>query len=333
MDTITTIGPKSWGEDVVKAHIKMGVKCIRFPFAKEPPHEQVTRCEMVREIADGLGKPILTMADLPGGKPRLSNTQPVSISADRLYRIALSPTKKAKTDFYIDPGLPHDTVVGGDVITIGDGENLFRVESSNDIVVLGYFEHSGELERKRAFLPNGKALSIDSFTPTDREMARIASSGKFDWLALSFVDSPQDVRDVRQWLRKELRWNPKIVAKIESLRGTLRVAEIAQVADCIMIARGDLALQLGFSGLWHAQESILNACKSMNVYSIAATGFLDTGSQTLVPSRSECIDICAALRMGANAIMLSAETTIGPYPIEVVELLTRIGEACEAPIA
>jgi pyruvate kinase len=332
MDTITTIGPKSWAEEIVEAHITLGVKCIRFPFAKEPPAEQVARCMKVKRIAAGLGKVVLTMADLPGGKPRLSNIAPLPISADRSYRIALSPTKSSSADIFVDPPVPTGVLKDGDFATIGDGENRFFVESSQDSIVLGRFESSGELERRRAFLPNGANLNIEPFTETDREMARVAYLGEFDWLALSFINSAEDVTKAREWLMKELNWNPRIVAKIETLGGTLRISEIAAVADCVMLARGDLALQVGFSRLWRAQELILDACKSMNIYSIAATGFLDNASNHLIPTRSECIDICTALKMGADAIMLSAETTIGTHPVEVVQLLRDISAGCKASI-
>src|SRR5882672_3771531 len=106
MDIITTIGPKSWSEEVVAAHIGLGVKCIRFPFAKETPLEHVVRCEMVKRIATTLGKEVHTMVDIPGGKPRLSNAVPLQVFAETTYRIALSSEIAERNDLYLDPPLP-----------------------------------------------------------------------------------------------------------------------------------------------------------------------------------------------------------------------------------
>lgn len=327
MDIITTIGPTSWSEDVIKAHISLGVMCIRFPFAKETPEEHVERCKIVKRIAAELGTVIFTMADLPGGKPRLNNPSPLEISAHRQYRIALSTQKAEGTDFHLEPSLIEDVVRGATHATIGDGENRFLIEAVEDEIVTGHFEVSGELERKRAFFPSGEALIIQSLTEKDRKLAQIASQGEFDWVAISFVDDATDVVSTREWLRTELHWEPKVVAKIETLGGTLRASEIAVVSDMVMIARGDLAVQVGFPYLLKAQKHIVEACKAKNRYAIAATGFLDQVSNQHLLSRSEYVDICTALEMGVDAIMLSAETTIGKYPIEVVQILQEIANA------
>lgn len=331
MDIITTIGPTSWSEDVVKAHISLGVKCIRFPFAKETPDEHVERCRMVKRLARELNTDIFTMVDLPGGKPRLNNSLPLNISAEKQYRIALSRQGSEGVDFYLEPSLMGEAVSTAAHATIGDGENRFLISSVAGEIITGHFEVSGELERRRAFFPSGATLNIQSITEKDQELARAASRGDFDWVAISFVDSATDVINAREWLKTELSWEPKIVAKIETLGGTLRSSDIAKVSDMVMLARGDLAVQVGFSYLWRAQERIVSACKATNTYTIAATGFLDQVSIQRIPTRSECIDIYTALEMGVDAIMLSAETTIGSRPIDVVRILRDIDNARRSP--
>jgi pyruvate kinase len=327
MDIITTIGPSSWTEEIIKAHLRLGVICIRFPFAKETPEEHVERCKMVKRIATELGRDIFTMADLPGGKPRLSNLLPLEISSQKEYRIALSEKRGKNVDFYLDPSLTEDAVRAKEHVTIGDGENCFFIEAVENGIVTGRFEISGELERKRAFFPSGETLNIESVTEKDRKLARVASTGDFDWVAISFVDAAIDVINARKWLKTELLWEPKVVAKIETLGGTLRASEISSAADMVMIARGDLAVQVGFPYLWRTQKSIVDACKANATYTIAATGFLDQMGSQHLPSRSECVDICTALEMGVDAIMLSAETTIGKHPVKVVQVLRDIASA------
>lgn len=321
IDIITTIGPSSWTEDVIRAQLLEGVTCIRFPLAKETPELHLQRAGLIRQIASELSVSVELMADLPGGKPRLTNAVPVTVLANRQYKISLIQDAY-DYDFSVEP-VPDVIPQEGDVFIIGDGENRFEVQHANEKTLVGTFSVSGSLDQRRAFIPFQSSCTIKSFTERDRELAKKIAP-HFDSLAFSFVDSSATVVSIRDWLEHELGWAPKLIAKIETVRGTLESAKIAEVADKVMLGRGDLFVQIGYEKFWAAEKVVLSNCRKLGRYVIAATGFLDSFDLNGVPSRSECIDICTALDLGADALMLSAETTIGKKPVEVVKTLVRL---------
>jgi pyruvate kinase len=271
------------------------------------------------------------MADMPGGKPRLSNADPLPVSIGRTYSIGLAGENCGQaTDLALDPALSEEVVREAELFTIGDGENQFEVKKVENGIVWGHFTHVGTLERQRAFLPVGIDCRIEVLTEKDRASLRVAQRGGFDLVALSFVESARDIAQAREWLRSELSWTPGIVAKIETRRGVGAVEEIAREADLVMVGRGDLAFQCTLGLLWHAQRRIIEVCRRLDKYVIVATEFLESLERRSLPTRPEIMDICSALEMGANALMLTVETAIGPRPIEAVALLREIERSWRA---
>jgi pyruvate kinase len=327
MDIVTTIGPASWDRTIVGVFLQHGVRCIRFPFSKLRPDVHVANCAMVRDVARGLGLPVLAMADLPGGKPRLNSAGPLSVEPARAYWIARQQAGAAGSDFWLEPELLGYRIKAGDAFVIGDGENRFVVSDVAEDHVLGRFTRAGVIEWQRAFMPEGTPLKIPSLTDRDRAFAREAHAARFDWLALSYVDSSDDVAAARAWLHDELGWQPYIVAKLETATAVANVEAIARTADAVMIARGDLAVEIGFEQLWSAQKTIVEACRRSGTYCIAATGFLEHLLTEPAATRAECMDFCAALEMGVDAIMFSTETSIGKHPVKVVETAVRLAES------
>lgn len=327
MDIVTTVGPASWSNEMLKSFIQLGVHLFRFPFAQETPADHILRCNLVKTIANDLGKHVEAMADLPGGKPRLNNPKSRFVTSDRAYSIAVTNNSEAGADFGLFPTLNLRTLQVPCRVTIGDGENLFDVEEISGSIIIGRFLKASELGPNRAFMPNSGSIEIASFTDQDMAFATLVKKGGFDWIALSFVDSSEDITGTRRWLEVNLGWSPRIIAKVETRNGVERIEEIVDVADGVMIGRGDLAVQVGFSNLWDAVKKIAYTCKIANKYVIVGTGFLEYFSQTGMYSRSEFIDLCATLDLGINGIMLSAETTVGKYPKESVELLIELGKS------
>lgn len=324
MDIIVTLGPSSWSDDVLTNLIEEGIHCVRFPFSKETPIEHLQRNLNVKKLAKAAKKTVLTLADFPGAKPRLSNVKPVQVFAEKEYRIAYDKGEHGKVDFEVDPSLSESSFENADWATIGDGENRFIIQVKLDGVIIGRFEHSATIERKRAFFPCGKNFKVAAFTEKDREFSKFAFEGGFDWIALSFVDSAKTIKLARAYLKETFDWSPFLVAKLETLGGLEKADEIALEADAIMIARGDLAVQIGLENLWQAQKRIIEICREKNIYVINATGFLESMANAASPTRAECIDVFASLKMGTNAIMLSAETTIGSHPVKVVKFLKKL---------
>lgn len=327
MDIVTTIGPASWDRPIVAVFLELGVRCIRFPFSKLRPDIHLANCAMVRDVARDLGVSVLTMADLPGGKPRLNSRAPLEVEPARTYQVAFQQAGAGASEFWIEPELVGCHVKPGDAFIIGDGENRFVVSDAGDGFMRGTFARAGLMEWQRAFMPEGVPLKIPSLTARDKTFARAAHAGRFDWLALSYVDSSDDVAAARAWLRDELDWQPYLVAKLETATAVANAEAIARAADAVMIARGDLAVDIGFERLWSAQKSIVEACQRTGRYCIAATGFLETLLTEPSATRAECMDFCAALEMGVDAIMFSTETSIGKHPVPVVETAVRLAES------
>lgn len=324
MDIVTTIGPASESPDVIGRFLKCGVKCIRFPFSKATPAIHGERCARVKRVATELGLSVEAMVDLPGGKPRLSNAEPLLLEPKRKYMIDVGGAVGQEAELSVNPALSGAVLSRARVFGIGDGENHFYVESVRNGVATGTFAESGTLERQRAFVPLNEDLRFDVLTDVDRVSLRRARQASFDSVALSFVESASDIDGAREWLEAELSWKPQIVAKVETRRGVENVQEIGRVADKVLIGRGDLAMQMKLGELWHAQRTVLDVCRGMGRYAIVGTEFLESLMRRPFPTRPEIMDICCALEMGASAILLTVETAIGPRPTETVELLKEI---------
>lgn len=328
MDLLATIGPSSWDPHIVTAWLRLGVTGIRFPFSKLQPPDHVARCRAVREIAAAVGVPVVTMADLPGGKPRLNAEGPVQVERGTSYTIAVNRHGPPAATFWVEPALPRVRFRRGDEIIIGDGENRFVVEEVSDEHIVGTFAASGTVAWRRAFTPVGRDVDVQTFTERDRELATAARSGRFDWLALSYVESGDEVNAVRAWLLERLDWTPSIVAKVETRAAVEHIDDIVAAADAVMIGRGDLAIQIGFEELWAAQAAVVNACARARRYSIAATGFLESLAASDTPTRAECVDFCAAVEMGADAVLFATETALGRNPVLVIETARRLAATC-----
>jgi Pyruvate kinase len=267
------------------------------------------------------------MIDLPGGKPRFCNLEPVEISSTREYALAFGTTSGSGLELQVSPPLSLDECTVGRRFVVGDGENEFRLIRSEAGVGWGRFRMAGVLERQRALLSTARSSRIEMFTENDRTCLREARPSNFDWVAFSFAESGADIVSAREWLNAELAWRPRIVAKIETAVGVTRIAEIAAASDVVMVARGDLALSCELGLLWHAQKRVIDECRRLNKYVIVATEFLESLGRRLAPTRPEIMDVCSALSMGVDAVMLTVETAIGPRPVEAVAILRRIEES------
>jgi len=324
LDIIATVGPSCWSDEILQSLIDNGVRCFRFPFSKETPEIHNGNCRRIRLLARDSQAAVLTMADLPGGKPRLSNNLPIKVFAGEMRDIGLTRDGSGG-QLHLDPALTGQLpdLAGVDTL-IGDGESIFHISSVNSGTATGYFTATRDLERRRAFTIPSANYAIECFTNRDKDFCNQISHDAFDSVALSFTQVGQDIENARQWMAGELGWTPRITAKIESAEGVENVDDIARAADAVMVGRGDLALQVGFDNLWHAECKIVDACRRAGTYVIIATGLLDSLVNGREPTRSEAIDVAAAAGLGASALLLSAETSIGIDPVNAVRVLKHL---------
>jgi pyruvate kinase len=318
VDIIVTVGPRSWSGDMLRALIAEGVRTFRFPYSKETPEHHARVHERLRAAAAESAVEVRAWADLPGGKPRLDNTEAREIVASRTYRIAL--WGDAAADFRVEPPMLRGTRPASFVV--GDGPLAFAVDDFHDGVAIGRFGEDAVLQPTRGFMPAGGG-SIAVLTDRDRIFARHARDAGMEGVALSFVAAASDVVETRTWLAAELGWRPPLMAKIELPEAVRAAGEIADAADAVMFARGDLALTAGLEQLWWSQKRVLEACAARSRPAVVATGLIESSETALTLTRSNAIDIGTALDMGASALLLAAETTIGPDPLAAVKTLRR----------
>ena len=220
-ELMVTVGPACWDSPQLYALLTRGVRTFRFPFAKEDPNTHRANHRRLVEIAHELGVTVAAIADLPGGKPRLTNWTPLSVEPDELVQIRYAAAG-AEAALQVEPELDVSSLAGGSDVWIGDGETSFHVVRVEDGVAEGRFSHAGMIGPRRAFLPQRADVRFQTWTENDRRLAKEARAIGFDGVALSFVAHPDDVHHARRWLRDELGWRPGLVAKVRPLRGLTR---------------------------------------------------------------------------------------------------------------
>lgn len=327
MDFTITIGPKSWDRNELKKLLRHRVRFVRFPFAKETHEKHAENSARVRSVAAELGTDVWLVADLPGGKPRLSNDEPRRVEHGDDLSVRLREGVGA--DLFVEPPLSNYEPSAGDVIAIGDGELEYVVNRVDQDIVHGEFLRAGLLERRRAFIPRGVDYEFESFTEADKLHAKAAKAAGFDAVAVSFVTSRDDITAVRVWLKERLNWAPRILAKIETTQGVGSAHEIASAVDAVIVGRGDLLLEAPAGELWKLQSTVVRACRRVGTPVMIGTGVLESMIDRTFPSRAEIIDFLAAARMGASGVMFSGETTIGIDPVAVLDTAERLATGDE----
>lgn len=322
LEFMITIGPNSWAPSELRKLLRHRVRFVRFPFAKEDHRTHAENAARVRSVAAELGVKAALVADLPGGKPRLSNEEPREVESHEALRVALRPTLR-EIDLSVDPPLDY-SAKAGDIFAVGDGELEFVVNRVDGEIVHGKFLRGGTLERRRAFIPRGVNYDFDSFTDADKLHATAARNAGFDAIAISFVTGKASIANVKDWLRTALDWSPLIIAKIETTKGVEAAHEIAAEVDAVVVGRGDLLLESSAGKLWHLQSAVLRACRSLGKPGFVGTGVLESMKDRPFPTRAEVIDLLAAAEMGATGVLFSAETTIGINPVAVLNTAERL---------
>ncbi len=320
-----TVGPASWRAEVQERMLEY-VSFVRFPFAKETPQAHIERAERLRDLAARQGRRVELIADLPGGKPRLSNESPLLVDVARQWRILLWG-HSVPSDLQLHPQLPARATIQVPVeAAVGDGELAFQVSEVRDGLAVGTWSQAAALERRLALTIPGLIPRSTADTPQDWDTMELLRDSPFDWLALSFVQSGVDVHRVRNRLLQKYNWAPRLMAKVETGTAVTAIEDIAGAADGVMLARGDLALHVPPTEFAHAQETVLRSCRNLGVPCVAATGYLESMITATRPTRAELTDFDRTCRLGASGVLFAAETTIGRDPVAVVrtaQSLTR----------
>jgi pyruvate kinase len=326
---VATIGPASSEPAVLRRMLEAGVDVVRFNFSHGTPHDHVARARLVREEAAACGREVAIMADLQGPKIRVGKFEGGKVELQPGARFVLDAScelgsaERAGLDY---KDLPKD-VHAGDVLLLNDGRLVLDVDRVAGAEIVTTVRIGGELSNNKGINRQGGGLSAPALTAKDVRDIETAMECGADYLAVSFVKSRTDVEMARRLANiggEKYGIRPLIIAKIERSEAIPALGEILEAADGIMVARGDLAIEVGNAAVPALQKRMIRMARAANKLAITATQMMESMIHHASPTRAEVSDVANAVLDGTDAVMLSAETASGKYPVEVVETMAAI---------
>lgn len=323
---IATLGPASSSKEMIKKLIKSGVDVLRVNFS-HATHDEVERIvNDVNGLRKELGSNVTLLGDLQGPKIRIGELEnDIELKKNQSLSICsnLSESNGIDKIFISYPSFAKD-VKPGENILVDDGKLIFKVISTNkkDTVDIKVVQEGVLKPRKGVNLPNTK-ISQPALTEKDIDDAKFAVKKSFDWIALSFVRSKKDVLQLRELIESQCDYHIPIISKIEKPQAIEKIDSIIKVSNGIMVARGDLGIEIPAEEVPLNQKKIVAKCKKRGIPVVIATQMMESMIDSLTPSRAEVNDVANSVMDGADAIMLSGETSMGKYPCEVVK---KIGD-------
>ena len=325
---VATLGPASSDPAVIRRLFLAGVDVFRLNFSHGSPADHGARLQALRELERETGRPIGILADLQGPKLRVGTFAdgPVTLAQGQAFRLDLDPAPGSAQRVC----LPHPEIfaalVPGAELLLDDGKLRVVVERCGADFAETRVAAGGRLSERKGVNVPGVVLPIAALTDKDRRDLALALELGADWIALSFVQRPQDVIEARALIGERAA----IVVKLEKPSAVECLDEIVALADAVMVARGDLGVELPAERVPAIQKRIVRACRARGRPVIVATQMLESMIDSPVPTRAEASDVATAIYDGADAVMLSAESASGKHPVAAVEMMNRIIEQVEA---
>lgn len=330
---VCTVGPGTDKPGILENMMRAGMNVARFNFSHGTHDEQLERIQMVRDAAMVVNKPIALMLDTKGPEVRLGlfKDGKVFLKAGQNFTLTTDDVEGSVEISSVNhKGLVKDVSVG-DTILLADGLVTLHIDKIEGNNIITTVVNSGEIgNRKRVAVP-GVALSLPPVSEQDEEDLRFGCRQGIDFVAASFMQRGKDVVAIRRILESEQK-DVKIIAKIENAEGVKNIDEILDVADGLMVARGDLGVEIPAEEVPVLQKMMIEKCNHLGKPVITATQMLESMIQNPRPTRAEASDVANAILDGTDAIMLSGETANGAYPVEAVETMTRIAEVTEQSV-
>lgn len=328
---VATLGPASSSREVFQAMVEAGVNAVRLNFSHGDHTSHAQNIVMVREVSQALGRPIPIIGDLRGPHIRVGAVEGDQITLVDGQTLILTPADCLGTPERVSvsyPKLARD-VTKGSLLLIDDGSIHLRVTKLlSDDRIEGVIEHGGVLSSRRGINAPGIKLNIPALTQKDLQDIDFAIEQDVDFLALSFVQSADDIKTLKTILAAK-NSDIAVIAKIEMSGAVDDIEAVVDEADAVMVARGDLALEMSFKEVPIAQKRIIATCRKKAVPVITATQMLESMINAAKPTRAEVTDVANAIFDGTDALMLSGETAIGRYPVETIATMTRIAIRAE----
>jgi pyruvate kinase len=329
---VATLGPSTDDPKMLDKIIEAGVDVVRVNFSHGTPEEHKDRAERIRNRARAHGRQIGVLCDLQGPKIRIEKFKNRKVFLEEGATFILDTKLDANAGDETRVGvaykeLPND-VKRGDTLLLDDGRVLLWVNDVNTTEVTCRVMLSGELSDRKGINKQGGGLSAPALTDKDRNDIKTAAEIQADYLAVSFVRNAEDVNEARQLLR-DAGGHGAIVAKIERAECLDLIDSIIEASDVIMIARGDLGVEIGDAALPPVQKDLIRKAREMNRVVITATQMMESMITSHIPTRAEVFDVANAVLDGTDAVMLSAETASGKYPDKAIAAMDRIALEAE----
>lgn len=329
---VATLGPACSSREVIKKMIDAGVNVFRVNFSHADYADVKERIDIIRGLNKEFGYNTAILADLQGPKLRVGvMKEDVVVNPGDIITFQTAEdvpgTKDRVYMNYIE--FPRD-VNPGERILLDDGKLMFEaLETNGTTEVICKVIQGGPLKSKKGVnLPNTK-VSLPALTKKDIKDALFAIEQQVDWIALSFVRTPKDLEELQDLIAKHSDYKIPIVAKIEKPEAVENIDKIVAFCDGLMVARGDLGVEIPAHEVPLIQKKLIHRAKTARIPVIVATQMMETMITSLTPTRAEVNDVANSVMDGADAVMLSGETSVGNYPVEVIEKMTQIIEAVE----
>jgi len=329
---VATLGPACSTKEVIRDMIDAGVNVFRINFSHADYADVQERIDIIRELNEEYGYNTSILADLQGPKLRVGVMKDdVFVNPGDVITFQTAEDVPGTADrVYMNyKEFPRDVNVGENIL-LDDGKLMFRVLETNKVdEVKTVVVQGGPLKSKKGVnLPNTK-VSLPALTEKDVRDAIFACKANVDWIALSFVRTPRDLQDLQELIAEHSDHKIPIIAKIEKPEGVENIDKIVAFCDGLMVARGDLGVEMPAQEVPLIQKKLINRAKTARIPVIVATQMMETMITSLTPTRAEVNDVANSVMDGADAVMLSGETSVGNYPVQVIEKMTQIIEAVE----
>jgi pyruvate kinase len=329
---VATLGPACSSKEVIKKMIDAGVNVFRINFSHADYTDVKERIDIIRGLNDEFGYATAILADLQGPKLRVGvMKEDVVVNPGDIitFQTAEDIPGTAERVYMNYKEFPRD-VNPGEKILLDDGKLMFEaLETNGTTEVVCKVIQGGPLKSKKGVnLPNTK-VSLPALTKKDIKDALFAIEQEVDWIALSFVRTPKDLEELQDLITKHSSYKIPIIAKIEKPEAVENIDKIVAYCDGLMVARGDLGVEIPAHEVPLIQKKLIHRAKTARIPVIVATQMMETMITSLTPTRAEVNDVANSVMDGADAVMLSGETSVGNYPVEVIEKMSQIIEAVE----
>lgn len=332
---ICTLGPASNNRETLKSLMENGMDIARFNFSHGDHEEQKGRVDMIKELREELDMPIAMLLDTKGPEIRtrlLKDGQKVKLESGNQFVLGIGDFEGDDKKVAITYETLYKDVKPGNKILIDDGLIELEVKAIKGTDIICDILNGGELgEKKGVNVPYVK-VNLPGITEQDKNDILFGIEQKFDFIAASFVRSAEVIREIRKLLNDNGGKDIGIIAKIENAEGVENIDSIIEASDGIMVARGDLGVEIPASQVPHIQKEIIRKCNEHYTPVITATQMLDSMMKNPRPTRAETTDVANAIYQGTSAIMLSGETAAGKYPVEALRTMVKIALRTESDI-